>query len=205
MTLADHALITLRRPDDARIRAFYEHQRRLNWSYPEVGAILTVPPSGYHVDHHRIILGQGEACFERARDALRRWWMYPSSWVEVFEPGGRPVAEGDVFVVRARHFGMWSLSACRVLAHIEDEGSVVRAGIAFGTLPGHVERGEEMFTVDWARAGDGSVAFEVLAFSRPRHPAVRALAPVGRWRQRRFGREARARMLAVAQGAAGDG
>jgi uncharacterized protein (UPF0548 family) len=49
--------------------------------------------------------------------------------------------------VLGRHFGVWSLNACRIAYVIEEVPSLRRYGFAFGTLPGHVERGEERFTV----------------------------------------------------------
>lgn len=38
---------------------------------------------------------------------------------------------------------------------IEEEGTLLkRYGFAFGTLSGHVEQGEECFTVEWCAADD---------------------------------------------------
>ena len=77
--------------------------------------------------------------------------------------------------ILGRHFGLWSLNACRIVYVIEEEASLLRRyGFALGTLPGHVERGEERFTVEWHRADD-SVFYEVFAFARLAHP----LASVG--------------------------
>ena len=88
--------------------------------------------------------------------------------------------------VLGRHFGLWSLNACRIVYVIEEEASLLkRYGFAFGTLPGHVERGEERFTVEWDRADD-SVSYEVFAFARPAHPLARAGPPFVRLVQRQF-------------------
>ena len=85
-----------------------------------------------------------------------------------------------------RHFGLWSLNACRIVYVIEEEASLLkRYGFAFGTLPGHVERGEECFTVEWHRADD-SVSYEVFAFARPVHPLAKVGLPFVRLIQRRF-------------------
>jgi uncharacterized protein (UPF0548 family) len=52
--------------------------------------------------------------------------------------------------ILGRHLGVWSLNACRIAYTIEEETPLLRRyGFAFGTLPGHVERGEERFTVEW--------------------------------------------------------
>ncbi len=53
-----------------------------------------------------------------------------------------------------------------------------RAGFAYGTLPGHPERGEEAFVV--RLLDDGSVRFDVVAFSRPGSTLTRLAGPIGR-------------------------
>jgi uncharacterized protein (UPF0548 family) len=59
--------------------------------------------------------------------------------------------------------GFWPLRApCRVVYVVEEEN---RRGFAYGTLPGHPESGEELFTVRYDPA-DGTVYAEVIAFSR---------------------------------------
>ena len=67
----------------------------------------------------------------------------------------------------------------------DEEPSLQRYGFAVGTLPGHVECGEERFTVEW-QAADDTVFYEVFAFSRPDHPLVRLAGPLARRIQRRF-------------------
>jgi uncharacterized protein (UPF0548 family) len=97
-----------------------------------------------------------------------------------------PSAEGTVVGVLGLHFGLWSLNACRIVYVIEEEVSLLRRyGFAFGTLPGHVEWGEERFTVEWDRA-DESVSYEVFAFARPAHPLARTGPPFVRLVQRKF-------------------
>ena len=72
-----------------------------------------------------------------------------------------------------------------VYVYEDEEPSLKRYGFAVGTLPGHVERGEERFTVEWHEADD-AVYYEVFAFSRPAHPLVKATQPLARRIQRRF-------------------
>ncbi len=50
---------------------------------------------------------------------------------------------------------------CRVVWTVEEPD---RIGFAYGTLPGHPERGEESFVV--SRDADGEVWFEITAFFR---------------------------------------
>jgi uncharacterized protein (UPF0548 family) len=60
-------------------------------------------------------------------------------------------------------------------------------GFAYGTLPDHVECGEERFLIAWM--GSDAVWYDILAFSRPRHPLVRMSAPLARLLQKRFALE----------------
>ena len=102
--------------------------------------------------------------------------------------------------VLGRHFGVWSLNACRLVYILEKEGpSLRRYGFALGTLPGHVERGEERFMLEWHRADD-SVFYEVLAFARPVHPLARAGPPFVRLIQRRFAADSLRSMSAAVAG-----
>ena len=102
----------------------------------------------------------------------------------------------------ARIFGLWWMNALRVVYAVDErEGSpgmepgvLRRRGFGYGTLPGHVERGEEQFTVIWR--ADDSVWYELRAFSRPRYWLVRWFKPVARALQRRFVRQSLALMQA---------
>ena len=44
--------------------------------------------------------------------------------------------------VVARQFGMWWLSACRIIYIMDEEGPVSRFGFAYGTLPDHAGTGK---------------------------------------------------------------
>jgi uncharacterized protein (UPF0548 family) len=130
-------------------------------------------------------LGTGQEAFERAVEALRHWKMYETGWTRLCWPDA-PVAEGTVVGVVGRHLGLWSLNACRIAyVYSDEEPSLQRYGFAVGTLPGHVERGEERFTIEW-QAADDTVFYEVSAFSCPVHPLVRLAGPLARLIQRRF-------------------
>ena len=193
-------MILLREPSDARIRRFLADQRSLPFSYPEVGASREGAPPGYPVNRRRGRLGAGAEAFARAVEALRSWKMYELAWTKLCWPEV-PIAEGAVVGVIAHHFGVWSLNACRITYVVEEEGTLLsRYGFAFGTLPGHMEQGEERFTVEWDRAGD-SVWYEVFAFARPAHPLARVGQPLVGLVQRRFAAESlRAMRVAVKGG-----
>ena len=194
-------MILLRKPSDARIRRFLEEQHSLPFSYPEAGASSRDgTPPGYPVNHYRGRLGAGQEAFARAVQALRSWKMYETGWTRLCWPDA-PVAEGSVVGVLGRHFGVWSLNACRIVYVLEEKGSSLlrRYGFALGTLPGHVERGEERFTVEWHREDD-SVFYEVFAFARGAHPLTRAGPPFVRLVQRRFAADSLRSMIPAVEG-----
>jgi uncharacterized protein (UPF0548 family) len=183
-------MISLRKPSADTVRAFLATQSNLGFSYGQVGATATVPPPGYVVDHTRVRLGSGERAFESAKAALGRWEQFRLGWLEAWSPDD-PIKVGGAVAVAGRSLGVWWLNACRIVYVVDDgAGPVVRFGFAYGTLPAHIERGEERFLVEWDRAGDGGVWFDVLAFSRPRHVLARLGRPWVRRLQKRFGPEA---------------
>lgn len=183
----------VRRPDAAQIRRYLDEQRGLPLTYPGAGATDGgQPPAGFVVDHNRQRLGRGEAVFARAREDLRRWRMFPAPWTAI-EPAGAPIAAGAVVAVLVHALGVWWLGAARVVYVIDEPR---RFGFAYGTLPGHAERGEERFLVEWRQ--DDEVWYDLRAFSRPRYWAARLGWPVTRALQRRFARESKAAMAAMA-------
>jgi uncharacterized protein (UPF0548 family) len=182
-------LFHLTPPSDAEIRRFTSQQERSEFSYPDVGATAAAPPARYDVDHNRVQLGSGEAVWLRAVEAIRAWQMFNMPWISLFWPAA-PIQVGTVVAVSMRHFGFFSLNACRI-AYVVDEnsartdGGVNRFGFAYGTLAEHAESGEERFTVEWNR-GQDEVWYDILAFSRPRHILAKLAYPLARALQRKF-------------------
>jgi len=185
-------MFMLREPSDEDAARFVASQRDLPFTYSEVGATNATPPASYTVDHNRIQLGKGEAIYRRAVEALNNWRQFELGWV-VIAPRGVLVETGATVAVKARAFGTWSLNACRVV-YVIDEAR--RFGFAYGTLPDHVEKGEERFLVEWLP--DDTVWYDILAFSRPRHPLVRMSFPLARRLQRNFARDSLNRMKNLA-------
>ena len=181
-------MFMMREPSEEDAARFVASQRDLPFTYAEVGATNTTPPAGYNVDHNRIQLGNGAAIYDRAVDALKNWRHFDLGWVTIV-PRGVPVEVGATVAVKARAFGTWSLSASRVVYTIDESR---RFGFAYGTLPDHVERGEERFLIEWLP--DETVWYDILAFSRPRHPLVKLSRPLARMLQKRFARDSLNRM-----------
>jgi uncharacterized protein (UPF0548 family) len=82
--------------------------------------------------------------------------------------------------------GVWLVNVCRIVYVVNEQGPVSRYGLAYGTLPCHVECGEEQFLVAWDQADD-SVWYAIRAISRPGGWLTRLAYPLARSLQRRFG------------------
>jgi uncharacterized protein (UPF0548 family) len=185
----------LSRPTMQRINRFRDAAEQDSFSYPQVGATCEgVIPEGYNVDHNRIRLGEGISLLERAHAALQAWKMFELGWVELIHPA-EPMAPGQTVLVLAHTFGLYSLSANRVIAMIDEEdGQTWRRGFSYGTLLHHVEHGEERCSVEYHR-DDESVWYDILAFSIPQHPLAKLGYPLSRAAQRRFAVDSKAAML----------
>lgn len=184
-------MFRLTRPTLDEVRAHLASQVGLPFTYPDVGATREDrAPAGFEHDHNRQQLGSGAAAFAAGCAAIRAWTMFPPPLTYI-EPLPIPIREGELAGVLVRALGLWWLNAARI-AYVIDEPR--RFGFAYGTVPGHVESGEERFLVEWL--ADDSVWYDLRAFSRPRYWPVRAGKPVARILQRRFGRLSKASMLA---------
>lgn len=190
-------MVSLRPPSLEYLHSFLEQQRTLPLSYAAVGASRGEPPPGYQVDHNRVRLGVGREVFDRACAALRRWEMFHLGWVQLCW-SETPIEVGAVVAVQAPLFGVWLCNACRIVYTINETGPVDKCGFAYGTLPDHVESGEERFTVEWCHADD-TVWYDVLAFSRPNHFLIRLGYPFARHYQKKFARDSLAAMHKAVQ------
>lgn len=182
-------------PSSETVAEFISSQQDLPFSYSQVGTTKSQPRDGhreYTVDHNRTRLGEGEQTYQRAVLALRNWQQFDLGWVTVVPPG-KPLEVGTTVAVQAKIFGFWTLNAARIVYVIDEkQNGNAKFGFAYGTLPDHVERGEERFTVE--RHEDGSVWYDIYAFSRPKHPLARVGFPIARLLQKRFVRDSLAVM-----------
>ncbi|EFV14942.2 DUF1990 family protein [Segniliparus rugosus] len=121
-------------------------------------------------------IGTGEARFHRAAAAVLTWQAQRGAGITV-RASASFVAEGEVVDQRVGPVS----APCRVV-YVVDEPR--RKGFAYGTLPGHPERGEERFLVSWDPQTD-EVRVEVSSISLPSGPWLLAL-PVLRVVQRFF-------------------
>ena len=189
-------LVGLLRPSDRAIAAQLAQGGQQDFSYPEVGATAelgftpesnpALPPSiaaVYDVDHREFKLGIGRPLFERARAALVDWRHFEIPWLE-FHGAEAPVEPGQVVATLVSVAGLWFLNPCRVVFS-ELSGDPNRAAFAYGTLPGHAERGEERFAVRFDPQSD-EVLYIITAFSRPASIFSKLGYPLARRLQKRF-------------------
>ncbi len=193
-------MVSFQKPSVDSMRRFIAEQAKLDFSYSAVGATAATPPAGFVVDRTRIKLGEGEAVYESACAALRRWDHFRLGWVDVWSPE-TPLEAGEVVAVMGRALGLWWLNCCRIVYVVNETGPIRKFGFAYGTLPGHVESGEERFVIEWNQ-GDNSVWYDILAFSRPSQVLIRLGSPFVRRMQKRFGRDSAAAVFRSVNGAA---
>jgi uncharacterized protein (UPF0548 family) len=177
-------MFLLTRPSDARIREFLEARKADSFSYAEVGATRESPPAGFDVDHNRALLGHGAGDFESAKKAIRQWKMFNVPGLELIS-SETPIEVGREVGLLAHHLAFYSLSSCRIVYLIDEDGPVSKFGFAYGTLTEHVEIGEERFTVELHRE-TGEVWYDIFAFSRPGHFMVKLGYRYARYLQKRF-------------------
>jgi len=194
-------MFLLTEPSADQVRRFIESQRDRPFSYPEVGATAGTIPNGYTVDHSRLKLGSGLNTFDCAVAALKDWKQFDLGWVQIV-PERTPLAVGETVGVRVKHFGFWSLNACKVIYFVDEGPPIRKFGFAYGTLPAHAESGEERFTIEW-HAADNTVWYDILAFSRPGSTLVKLGLPLARFLQKRFVTNSKRRVLQYANGECG--
>ncbi|MGH9116086.1 MAG: DUF1990 family protein, partial [Acidimicrobiales bacterium] len=147
-------------------------------SYEAIGETAGLAlPAGFHHDRHEVIIG-GTSGFDRAKQGLSRWQAHIGAGATVYPDG--ELAEGATFLVVLALGPMQVIAPCRIVYIVDDQD---RFGLAYGTLPGHPECGEESFVVE--RVSDTTV-FRITAFSKPAGLVTRLGAPVARGLQLRF-------------------
>ena len=144
-------------------------------NYPEVGATRDAAlPPGYAHLRRRVHLGHGREVLERAGQYVLAWGSQLGTGFAVYPPG--PAEPGATVLLRIGLPGLRVprlVIPCRVAWTVREPD---RIGFAYGTLPGHPERGEESFVVSMDAAGE--VWFEVTAFSRLAARYARLARPV---------------------------
>lgn len=181
-------MFMLHRPSTVEIERFLDSSAPLALSYDVVG-MVEQPPAGFDLDELQATIGHGADAFDRARTALANWAHFKLGWLEIVPPDAVP-AIGKTVAVVIRHFGLWSINGCRIVARVDEPG---RFCFSYGTLANHAERGEELFEVA-LNAASGEVIYRIRAASQPRAALARLGYPLVRMLQARCRRESAAAM-----------
>ena len=134
--------------------------------------------STYSTFSHRRVVGHGEDAYARCVSALLSGRAHRAAGA----PLTGPFTVGGLVTIRP--LGLRSLSSpCRILVRESGPDSTL---LVYGTLPGHLEDGEETFRVELTDADE--VVVTVSAFSRPAHWLTRLGGPVALAAQRLMAR-----------------
>jgi uncharacterized protein (UPF0548 family) len=143
-------------------------------TYDDVGGTQGTLPRGYHHLRRVRVIGSGADAFAAAESALLGWQVQLRAGLRV-TASESVVKPGAVVLLSAGTRPLQLRAPCRVVYTVTDAR---RRGFAYGTLPGHPERGEEAFVVE--QREDGDVVFTITAFSKPATVAARVAGPLGR-------------------------
>jgi uncharacterized protein (UPF0548 family) len=153
----------------------------LELTYAQVGDTANAElPAGYHHLRRRTSIGDGELVWQRAKAGLRRWRGHEFAGMTI-TPRYAPLEVGSTLIATRRLGLLVVIAPCRIVSTTDRAD---RFGFAYGTLPGHLAVGEERFLIE--RAIDGTVSFEITAFSRPAATITRLGGPLGRALQARI-------------------
>lgn len=180
-------------PTIEQLEGYRQHLAARPFTYAEQGATQGAFPPGYDHDRNCICIGAGAEAFEAGREALRGWRHFPGGWTHIY-PERAALRAGEDIVMLFRLFGLWWYNACRIVYVIDEPR---RFGFAYGTVLGHVERGEELFLVSIDEAE--RVWYQLEAFSRPALWLTRLGYPLARHHQRRFVRDSLRQMKEAGQ------
>lgn len=165
-------LIRLGRPDPAYLENLLETAAGQAVTYHAVGATRGgAIPAGYRVDRVQHLV-RGPGALGWAKVGLLDWVCHAGVGAEVHPT---TIAEGVTVLVSIHWSAVYAVLPCRIVYVVDDPDAY---GFAYGTLPGHPERGEELFIVE--REGTDAVCLRIEAFSKPAGPFVHAVSPLSR-------------------------
>lgn len=153
-----------RRIDQAERLTYPDHLRGASLSLAAGQPVNELGLTGWQITDRHLVLGSGHDCFAGASARLLEWRAHAHARVQVTRSGD--VVGLKVGPIRSR---------CLILT---EQRTPDRTALVYGTLPGHVEAGEESFLIDLHP--DGTVTGRCVAFSRPDRLWARLSAPVTR-------------------------
>ena len=142
-------------------------------TYDHVGS--TLDPTRWSapcVRARRLDVGRGSRAFAAGREALRSWVAQAGIGATIY-PAGQPVEAGATLLVVLGGGPVHVIAPNRIVGVLDEPR---RFGFAYGSLPGHPERGEESFVVE--HLDDGTVRVTIRVQAGPGTRAAQAVAPV---------------------------
>jgi uncharacterized protein (UPF0548 family) len=182
-------MIYLKIPNALKINAFIEKEKQLPYTYTPIGGTKSKKIDSYDNDFAKIKLGEGDVFFEKAKKLICDWKMFPLGWTKILGEN-KSIQEGTSIVMMARFMGVWFRNSCKIVYVIDEKN---RFGFAYGTLPGHIESGEELFLVEINEQKE--VFYSIKAFSRPRHFLAKIGYPIIRILQEKFRQDSMKQMV----------
>lgn len=167
-------------PSKAKAQAWLAAVKNLPITYWERGATSweRMPQEFVH-DEQRLKIGSGNADWNAAKQAIRDWKMFPSDWITLSDTPS--IEDGEQVLVSARLLGLWWSNPARIVYTVDEPDAF---GFAYGTLPGHLEQGEELFQVE--RDEHGDVYYKLRVMSRPMWWVARLFKGYARMQQATF-------------------
>lgn len=135
-------------PTEARLDDHLARAAHHPVTYSHVGSTLTAAAGRYE---RSVELGSAPGTFERAVEGIRAWACHAGIGATIHPP--RPPIEVGTDLLVVLPIGPWRMLVPDRIVAVVDEPD--RFGFAYGTLPGHPERGEEGFWIE--RSADGAV------------------------------------------------
>ena len=149
--------------------------RGASLTYDHVGSTLDPARwSGSGVRARHLDVGSGSRAFLAGREALSTWVAQAGIGASVHPPG-QPVEAGATLLVVIARPTVHVIAPNRIIGVLDEPR---RFGFAYGSLPGHPERGEESFVVE--HLDDGTVRVTIRVQAGPGTLAARAVAPLVR-------------------------
>lgn len=158
------------RPSPEEIERLLGAAAEADVTYDHVGSTLA---AGTQAKSRSRVLGHGDEDFAEAVERLKRWAPQRALNAVVY-PEDAPLTEGTTILVELRVGPLSVVVPDRVVEVVDEPGR--RFGFAYGTLPGHAERGEESFVI--AQADDGTVTGTVTVDAVMGTTAARLAKPV---------------------------
>ena len=181
-----------KKPTDDVIRGYLNQCQDIDFNYAYVGCTSDLidrgnAPPGFRLDRYSIVLGEGEDIFDLGSQAICKWEMFNHA-MATLKWHDTPIQSGNMVAVLFKVLSQWTANPARIVytLNAEREGGKYRQfGFAYGTVPGHIEKGEECFQVDWDQESD-IVRFRITVISRPGSILSLLGKPIVNFQQKRF-------------------